>query len=189
MVALPQVFETKDLPDTGGNMPLIPPGQYQAVIVESEMKATKNGAGQMLVLKQVITQGQYANTEFIERLNIINNNQVAVEIAYKTLARISEALGMAKTPQDSMELHNKPLIIQIETEAGTPWKDDKGVERQGKDKSIIAKYLPVPAGGAVTQIQAMSANATAPATSPFQAPAQGAAADTATNAAPANPFG
>ncbi|MCK5604793.1 DUF669 domain-containing protein, partial [Candidatus Pacearchaeota archaeon] len=118
MVGLPQQYNTADLPDTGGNLVLIPQGQYQAVILSSEMKPTKNGQGQFLALTLAITQGDYANTEFIERLNIVNQNAVAVEIAYKTLARISEAVGMTQTPADSNELHNKALMIQIETEAG-----------------------------------------------------------------------
>ena len=144
MVALPTTYATADLPDTGGSMPLIPPGQYPAVIVESGMKPTSNGQGQFLWLKVVITQGQYQNTEFTERLNIVNQNSQAVEIAFKTLARISEAVGMTQTPQDSVQLHNKPLFIQVETEAGKPYTDNAGQQKQGKDKSIIKKFLATP---------------------------------------------
>lgn len=148
MAQLPQQFNTADLPSSNG-VTLIEPGQYQAIIVESEMKSTSNNMGQFLALKLVITQGKYANTEFVERLNIINENQKAVEIAYKTLARISEAVGMTRTPADSIELHNKPLMIEVATEAGKPWTDRDGVQRDGSDKSIIKKYLPMPkAGGA-----------------------------------------
>lgn len=152
MVALPQTYNTADLPDTGGNLVHIPPGKYPAVIVSSELKPTSKGDGQFLALTTIITQGQYANTEFVERLNIINPNQTAVEIAYKTLARISEAVGMTQTPTESTQLHNKPLMIEVETEAGKPWKDNEGIERQGKDKSIIRRWHPanggVPASGA-----------------------------------------
>ena len=146
MVALPHVFKTADLPDSGGGIVHIPDGKYQAVIVESELKPTSKNDGQFLLLKLVITQGPQANTELFERLNIINPNNTAVEIAFKTLARISEAVGMDSTPSDSKELHNKPLIIDVGTEAGKPWKDKEGVEREGKDKSIIKKYLPVGSG-------------------------------------------
>lgn len=204
MVALPQTYNTADLPDGGAGMPLIPPGQYQAIIVDSEMVETKNRQGQMLVLKIIITQGQYANTEFLERLNIINQHPQAVEIAYKTLARVSEALGMVQTPADSTQLHNKPLMIEIATETGEPYVDNAGVQKQGKDKSIISKWLLLPAGGA----PANSAPATAvppamqqatppPAQPPAAAPAPNAfvatepPATAPTEAAatpPANPF-
>lgn len=148
MVTLPQSYNVSDLPDTGGNIVLIPPGDYQAVIIKSELKPTKDNTGQFLALTVVITQGQFQNTEFTERLNIINQNAQAVEIAYKTLARISEAVGMSTTPSDSVQLHNKPLIVTVETEVGKPYTKD-GVERQGKDKSIIKKYKSVPGVGTV----------------------------------------
>lgn len=143
---LPQTYNCADLPDTGGVVK-IPDGQYKAVIIDSELKQTSNGNGQFLALKIVITEGQFQDTEFTERLNIINQNVKAVEIAFKTLARISEALGMAQTPQDSAVLHNKPLIIVVGTEAGKDYKDNDGVMRTGQDKSVIKKYLPIPQVG------------------------------------------
>jgi hypothetical protein len=162
MVALPNTYKTADLPDTsGGGVVLIPPGKYNAVIVNSELKPTSKGDGHFLALTVVITQGPHANTEFVERLNIINPNQTAVEIAYKTLARIAEAVGMDTTPSDSVQLHNKPLIIEVETEAGKPYTKD-GVERQGKDKSFIKRYHSATSGVASS--------------APFAAPAAQAAA-------------
>lgn len=146
MVMLPQTYNCADLPDTGGVVK-IPDGQYKAVILDSELKTTSNGNGQFLALNIVITEGPHQDTEFTERLNIINQNSKAVEIAFKTLARISEALGMAQTPQDSSVLHNKPLIIAVGTEAGKDYKDNDGVMRTGQDKSVIKKYLPVPSVG------------------------------------------
>lgn len=191
MVALPHVYNTADLPDTGGSMPLIPPGQYQAVIVNSEFVENKNRNGHFLALKIVITQGQHANTEFVERLNIVNQNAQAVEIAYKTLARISEAVGMQQTPQDSVQLHNRPLMIEVATEAGTPYKDNTGADKMGKDKSIIKKYLPLPGAGAAApafgQAPAAAAGFAAPPAAAAQAPAFGQPAASAP--APAsNPF-
>lgn len=148
MVMIPQTFNVADLPETGGNTVLIPQGQYKAVIVSSEFKDTKDRQGKYLALKIVLTEGVYANTEFTERLNLINNNQKAVEIAYKTLARISEAVGMTQTPSDSTQLHNKPFLVDIVTEEGDQKKDENGklmFKADGKedcypDKSIIKKY-------------------------------------------------
>ena len=176
MVALPEVKNVADLPDTGGNSVLIPQGQYQALIVNSEMKSTKDNAGQFLALTVVITQGAHANTEFTERLNLVNKNPVAVDIAYKTLARISEAFGMDKTPADSSELHNKPLMIEVVTKKGKDWVNNKGETVAGNDQSEIKKYLPLPASGvpagAATEVVAptqepQQAQAAAPATNPF----------------------
>jgi hypothetical protein len=142
MAKLPEQYNTADLPSS--KIVLIEPGQYQAVVVDSELKPNSKNDGQYLALTLVITQGQYVNTEFVERLNIIHTNPTTVQMAYKTLARISEAVGMTRTPSDSVELHNKPLIIQVATEQGSPWKDKDGVMRDGSDKSVIKKYLPLP---------------------------------------------
>lgn len=146
MVMLPQTYNCADLPDTGGVVK-IPDGQYKAVIIDSELKTTSNGNGKFLALKIVITDGQFQDTEFTERLNIINPNTIAVEMAFRTLARISEAVGMTQTPQDSATLHNKPLIIVVGTEAGKDWKDNDGIMHTGQDKSVIKKYLPLPQVG------------------------------------------
>lgn len=172
MAQLPQTFNTADLPDTGGGSVNIPEGQYQAVIIESEFKPTKDNNGQYLQLKIVLTQGQYANTEFIERLNIINQNQQAVEIAYKTLARISEAVGMTQTPSDSVQLHNKPFLIEVKNVLQKDWTNKEGVVVKGTERSEIKKYLPMPKVGigggapAFAQNPAVASNA-APASPPW----------------------
>ena len=142
MVALPQVKKVEDCAKVGGaGVVLIPPGSYEAVILNSEMQSTKDNKGQFLKLDVVITNGEYANTEFVDRLNIINENQKAVDIAFGVLANISKALGMNETPQDSAELHNKPLLIKVETEKGKPWTANDGTEMEGKDKSVIKNYF------------------------------------------------
>lgn len=161
MVALPAVYKTTDLPDTGGGNVHIPDGQYPAVIVSSEFKTTKDGQGQYLALKTVITSGQYANTEFTERLNLVNKNPQTMEIAYKTLARISEAVGMASTPSDSVQLHNKPFLLEVKTEAGKVKETDPSAK--WPDKSVISKYHPLPGvgGGVGGGAPAFAANAPA----------------------------
>lgn len=162
MVALPQQFNTADFPDSN-IAPLIEPGQYKAVIVKGELLDNKRKDGKFVALTIVIAEGKFANTEFTERLNIINPNETAVRIAHQTLARISEAVGMTQTPNDTDQLNNKPFIIDVKTAPATPYKDKDGVEKPGNERSEIKKYLPLqdgvtPAAGAVT---------TAPATMPW----------------------
>ena len=184
MVALPQVYNVADLPDTGGNTVLIPAGQYQAVIVDSGYKETSKKDGQYLWLKVIITQGQYAHTEFTERLNVINPNNTAMEIAYKTLARISEAVGLITTPQDSVQLHNKPLMIEVATEAAEKWTDKNGQVRDGKDKSFIKKWHALPATGGATATPFGTPAFAAPVAVQAQPVAVATVAPVATNVAP-----
>lgn len=141
---------------SSGSLPHIPDGEYTGLFVKSEMKQAQSG-GQFLELTLVITQGQYKDTEFTERLNLVNNNQTAVKIAYETLARIAKAVGLSTIPQDSNALHNKPFSFKAKTEKGTEFTDKKtGEKRQGKDKSVIDSnsYKALPQVGASNHVQA-----------------------------------
>jgi hypothetical protein len=90
----------------------IPVGEYIAVITASDMKDTKSGSGKYLQLTYQIVEGEYKNRLIFENINLINSNEVAVQIAQKTLSSICHAVGVLH-PQDSVELHDKPLMIKV----------------------------------------------------------------------------
>ncbi len=160
MAIIPQLAETNVdaiLANAGGGVN-IPEGEYKAVIVNSEMKTTSKG-GQALNLKFVITEGQYMNTELTERLNLVNDNAAAVKIAAETLARIAKAAGLAALPQDSIALHNKPMVIKVKTEPAKPYTDQNGVTQPGSPRSVIDSrgYAAVPGVGLATPAVATTA--------------------------------
>ena len=93
---------------------LIPPGEYDAVIVSSEMKTTKDGTGAYLDLSLSIINGTYQNRQLFDKLNLKNKNNEAVRIAKGTLSAICRAVNVL-TPNDSSELHMKPLRISVTT--------------------------------------------------------------------------
>ena len=90
----------------------IPAGWYQAIISNSEMKATRDGYGEYLSLTLQIIDGQYENRLVFARLNLKNANDKAVDIARKDLAAICRAVGVM-SPQASEELHDIPLMIKV----------------------------------------------------------------------------
>jgi len=90
----------------------LPNGQYVAVISESDVKPTKRGDGQYLELVFVILEGEYTNRKVWTRLNIVNKNPVAQQIAKSHLSSICTAVGVMRTV-DSSELHNIPLRITV----------------------------------------------------------------------------
>lgn len=92
---------------------ILPAGEYQMQIVDSEMRATKAGDGQYLWLEFSILGPKYAGRKFWERLNLFNKNEVAVKVARKQLANICAALNFQNLPTDSVQLHNKPLKVVI----------------------------------------------------------------------------
>ena len=145
MVALPQTVNVEEQAGQGGSNVLIPEGQYQAVAVKSEQAKTQKG-GSMVVITFVITHGQHQNTEFLVRLNIVNTNQKAVEIAYKEIANIGKAIGLTHV-SNTDQLHNKPLIIEVKNKKQNDWTNDKGEVIEGKEASEIKKYHSLPKGG------------------------------------------
>lgn len=90
----------------------LPAGKYQAVIIESEMKPTKNGSGQYLELAFEVIEGDYRGHKVWARLNLENQNTQAVQIARSDLSAICRAVNVPQ-PRDSVELHNLPLTITV----------------------------------------------------------------------------
>jgi hypothetical protein len=92
--------------------PPIPAGDYDVVIIGSEMKATKDGNGQYLRLEFAVLNGPHQNRKLSTNLNLVNKNAKAVEIAKGSLSAICRAVGVL-TPNDSSDLHGKPLTIKV----------------------------------------------------------------------------
>jgi hypothetical protein len=98
--------------EPAGDFDPIPAGKYLAVITDSEMKPNKAGTGFYLQLAFQIIEGQYKNRQLWSRLNLDNPNPMTVQIAKSELSAICRAVGVM-TPNDSVELHNLPLIIDV----------------------------------------------------------------------------
>ena len=96
----------------------IPAGWYQAIISNSEMKATRDGYGEYLSLTLQVIEGQYENRLVFARLNLKNANDKAVDIARKDLAAICRAVGVM-SPQGSEQLHDIPLMIKVKVRAAS----------------------------------------------------------------------
>lgn len=115
----------------------LPEGDYIAIITSSEEKPTKAGTGSYLQLVFEVLEGQMKGRKVWDRLNLKNPNATAVDIAQRALGAICRAVGVPR-PQDSSELHNKPMRIHVAVE-----KDERG--REGNS---IKKYEAAFSGGA-----------------------------------------
>lgn len=93
----------------------LPPGDYKAIVIESEMKPTKAVDGSYLELRLQVVEGAHEGRLLFDRLNLENKNEEAVKIARATLSSICRAVGKM-TPKDSTELHNLPLIVKVAVE-------------------------------------------------------------------------
>ena len=101
--------------DPGSSFPVMPAGEYDVVIVGSEMKTTNNGNGSYLKLEMQVLGGEFQNSRLWDNLNLSNPSEKAVQIARGKLSSICRAVGVL-TPQDSSELHNKPLRVKVAIE-------------------------------------------------------------------------
>jgi len=92
---------------------VLPAGEYEAMIVDSKWEPTKkNDGSKFLKLKIQIVSGPMQNRILFDRLNLINRNEQAVQIAKGTLSAICRAVGVL-TPEDSAQLHNRPMKLTV----------------------------------------------------------------------------
>jgi hypothetical protein len=90
----------------------LPPGNYVAVITESEEKATKAGTGSYLQLTFEVVEGQYQGRKVWARLNLNNPNDQAVAIARAELSAICHAVNVIDL-KDTTQLHDLPMAIRL----------------------------------------------------------------------------
>ena len=163
--------ETFDATTVEPNKPLeaLPPGRYVVQIVNSEMRPTKDGMGQLLWLELDVLEGAYAGRKLFDRLNLVNSNPTTVEIAQRTLSAICHATGLMQV-DDSEQLHLIPLIADVKVQP----------PKNGYDASNTLRYMPLeqPVSRPVVTPTARPAVAARPAT-PVASPAPAARSGTA----------
>lgn len=93
----------------------IPAGKYKCVITASEEKPTRAMTGTKLALTMQVIEGPHQGAYVFDNLNVNNPSATAQEIAQRQLSAICRAVGVY-TPQDSSDLHNKPLMVTVKME-------------------------------------------------------------------------
>lgn len=117
---------------------LIPNGKYRAVVVDSDVRLTKKAKeandpsrGQYIYLELQLLDDPYKNRIVFDRINIINENETAVEIGRRTMAQLMDSIGLS-TINDTQALHMKPFIVEVGTESS----------EQYEPSNVVKKYLP-----------------------------------------------
>lgn len=95
---------------------VIPAGKYKVQVVDSDMRSTKDGNGQYLWLEMEILEGEQQGRKLWDRLNIVNQNAQAVEIAQRSLSALCHATGKL-TVSNSEDLHFIPVIATVKVRA------------------------------------------------------------------------
>jgi len=104
-------------PDAVADRPaktLLPVGDYNAEITDSDFKDTKNGFGKYINLEFTIIDGEYVGRKFYENLNVINRSEKTVEIANRALKDLHRATNLLGKPfKNTATLHNIPLKVRV----------------------------------------------------------------------------
>lgn len=111
MAQLMQAFDaTKFDPSQG--LPQMPVGKHPVVIVNDEIKPTKDNSGGYLELTLQIIDGPAKGQQGAYRLNLYNQSQQAVEIAHRQFSAICHAVGVFQVT-DGRQLHNIPFMVEV----------------------------------------------------------------------------
>ena len=98
----------------------LPLDWYPVIITDSEVKETKDQTGMYLSLTlRIIPPHPKANREQQYNLNLKNNNQQTVDIAYRQLSAICHVVGVLQL-QDTRQLHNIPFQAKIGPQTNDP---------------------------------------------------------------------
>lgn len=112
MADLDMDFNTADVPEDDRSFSPLPAGEYLMQVIESELKDTKSGNGQQLVLTLEVIDGPNSGRKVWDRLNIRHVNADAQRIAQRALADLCLAVGLQGV-RDSEELHFKPFTAKV----------------------------------------------------------------------------
>ena len=144
----PLGFIPEQIEDMGDGFKVVPPGIYDVVIVESDVKPTRSG-GKMLELKYQVVIGPNAGDFLTDRLNIDNASETAKRIGLSQLKNICDAIGFAGMLKDSNQLHGKPFSVKVvvekfesNKEAGKMLESNKIEKRMKKGSAAAAASQP-----------------------------------------------
>jgi len=100
----------------------LPPGDYNAMITDSQMKITKSGTGEYLELTIQIIDGAHSGRRLWERLNVVNSNKTAEEIARSQLNGIKLACNIERL-ESSEQLHDIPFVLSLDIDRRDPTRN------------------------------------------------------------------
>lgn len=100
----------------------LPKGDYHAIITSSTLKDTKSGTGQYIELVMQVIEGEHSGRKLWERLNVVNQNKQAEDIARSQLKAMSEACEVNNL-RDTEQLHDIPFVVSLEIDRKDPTRN------------------------------------------------------------------
>lgn len=138
MSILGTAININDLPDSNNNFDPIPAGDYNVTISAADVKETKAGNGEMIILTMNVLGPTHMGRVLFANINIVNPSEQAEQIGRSQLKAIMQAINLQNLA-DTSQLVGGNLSVKVAI------KDD---QQYGKTNSIKA-FKPI--SGAVKQ--------------------------------------
>ena len=101
----------------GASFDLLPPGDYEAQVVEATVSQMNNGNGSLIKLRWQIQTGEFENRLVFQNITFIHRtSEQAQSIGRRTLKDLCDAIGHTGQLQDTSLLCFKPAIIRVGVE-------------------------------------------------------------------------
>jgi hypothetical protein len=107
----------------------LPDGYYNARVINSEAKPTKDNESGYLALELEVIDGEYKGRKLFDNLNLWNKSAQATEIAQRQLSAYCHATGVIVI-NDSTQLHGIPVKVKVGT------KSDPGYDPRNVIKAV-----------------------------------------------------
>lgn len=138
----------------------LPKGNYDMMVVKSDVKPTKAGTGHYLELEMQVIAGEFSGRRHWEVLNVDNPSKQAEEIAKEALAALCIAVGVTDMT-DTVQLHDIPFVATID------------IDRKEPDRNRVVGYAsagiaPAAAPAPAARPAAPAPAAAAPARKPWE---------------------
>ncbi len=117
----------------GAALELLPDGQYQMSIIDTERRTPRSGDGEFLQLALRVMTGGHEGRVIFHRLHVVTANATTRRIAEAELASICRAVSIDKM-RDTKQLHGVPMLVTL------GHRRDAG----GQLLNIPRSYAPVP---------------------------------------------
>lgn len=135
-------FDQDKVEGTGSFTP-IPPGKYLVEITDSDVRPTKSGTGEYVYLVLRVVDGPHEGRLIFDRLNYINQNQQAEEIAQKALKRLCRLCGIRGELTDTQDLHFKRFEASVGVRADQGYGEQNQVRYPDLPAEMAKRDEPV----------------------------------------------
>jgi len=105
-------FDAEKVEHVDSNFEPIPAGDYKVAIMDSELRNNRAGTGSYIWLEFKVLDGPHQNRKLWDQLTFQHTSEKAQAIGKSQFADLCLAVSVPR-PNDTSELHNKPLIATV----------------------------------------------------------------------------